>query len=138
LTADLRLDFKLITVLRHHPAKKHYLCPMLSRLMKSLLVVTLFFALHISGPGQVHAYTGKQDSNKASVKQNTRHDQLIAETGTEINAPALQVTVHPAAFFSVVDLGAPFSPAILNISQASNALPSRFYRLILFPFHGFW
>ncbi|QEC74844.1 hypothetical protein [Mucilaginibacter ginsenosidivorax] len=111
---------------------------MLSRLMKSLLVVTLFFALHLSGPGQVRAYTGKQDSNKASVKQNTRHDQLIAETGTEINAPLLQVTVHPAAFFSAIELGAPYTLARLNISQASNVPPSRFYRLILFPFHGFW
>jgi hypothetical protein len=106
--------------------------------MKSLLVVTLFFALYISGPGQVRAYTGKQDGNKASVKQNTHHDQLIAETSTEINAPVLHVTVHPAAFFSVVDLSVPYTLARLNISRASNVPPSRFYRLILFPFHGFW
>ncbi|WDF81226.1 hypothetical protein ACFGVS_05535 [Mucilaginibacter sp. AW1-7] len=111
---------------------------MLSRLMKSLLVVTLFFALHISGSGQVRAYTGKHDSNKASVKQNTHHDQLIAETNTEINAPALQVTVHPAAFFTAVDLSAAYTLARFNISKASNVPPSRFYRLILFPFHGFW
>lgn len=114
---------------------------MLCRFVRSLLVVTLFFALQLSGLTQVHAAAPKQQGNKAaetSIKQNAHHNQLIAEAGAEVNLPALQLTVQTAAFLDADKLAAPFTAANLFIGRPSNAPQSRFYRLILFPFHGFW
>jgi hypothetical protein len=109
--------------------------------MKCLLVTTLFFALQISGVARVHAATGKQQASKTSqtgVNQSTRHDQLIAETGAEVNLPTLQVTVQAAAFLSSVYLVKHEKGLSLFAGNLSNVPQARFYRLILFPFHGFW
>ncbi|WP_184550309.1 hypothetical protein [Mucilaginibacter sp. FT3.2] len=114
---------------------------MLCRFVKSCLIVTLFFALQLSGITQVHAAANKQHTDKAaetSVKQNPHHHQLIAETGAEINLPALQLTVQTAAFFNAGSLAQPFAASAIYIGRPLNAPQSRFYRLILFPFHGFW
>jgi hypothetical protein len=114
---------------------------MLSKLVRSVLVITLFFALQISGGARAYAVTGKSKTAKTSgngIKQSVRHDQLIAETGDTIHLPVLQLIVQSAAFFTTGSLIEPKAGISLYLGAPLSVPGARFYRLILFPFHGFW
>jgi hypothetical protein len=114
---------------------------MLSKLVRSVLAITLFFALQISGVARVYAVTGKSKAAKTSengIKQSVRHDQLIAETGESVHLPVLQLTVQQAAFLTTGNLVEPKTGVSLYLGTPLSVPGARFYRLILFPFHGFW
>ncbi len=114
---------------------------MLCRLIKSILVTILVFALQTGGGANVYASVNKQQADKtqgAGVKQSTQRNQLIAEGSAEVNLPALQISLNPAAFFYADALAKPLAGLNLYKGVPSTVPESRFYRLILFPFHGFW
>lgn len=114
---------------------------MLSKLVRSVLVVTLFFALQLSGGARVYAVTAKSKAAKTpanGIKQSVRHDQLIAETGGTVHLPGLQSTVQQAAFLTTGNLVEPKAGIGLYLGTPLSVPGARFYRLILFPFHGFW
>jgi len=110
----------------------------MSRLRKGLLLFILLFALQISGTAPVGVKKHPDTRSEAAVKQAAHHDQLIAENGEAIHLPALQLKPSSAAFFTVYLPLQPFATNAPYIGERSNITPSRFYRLILFPFHGFW
>lgn len=114
---------------------------MLSKLVRSVLVVTLLFALQLSGAARVYAVTGKSKAAKtpeSGIKQSTRNDQLIAETGDTIHLPVLQLSVQQAAFLTTGNLVEPKDGIGLYLGAPLSVPGARFYRLIIFPFHGFW
>lgn len=109
--------------------------------MKPLLLITLFFALQLSGLN-VYAVSADGQLSKsergASVKQSVQHNQLIAETAAEIHLPALQITVQADACLTSGTRVNLTPVTALYLSSQLTVPTSRFYRLILFPFHGFW
>ena len=107
---------------------------MLSKFVRSVLVITLFLALQISGAAKVYAFTGKPKTAKTSengIKQSIHHDHLIAETGETIHLPVLQLSVQQAAFLATGNLVEPKAGISLYLGAPSSVPGARFYRLIL-------
>ncbi len=110
------------------------------KLLTSLLFITMILAFQLSGI-KVYAATGKQQTAKteaANVKQSVHHNQLIAETGAEIHLPALQITASADACLTSNTALSLTQVTDLYLNNRLTVPTSRFYRLILFPFHGFW
>jgi hypothetical protein len=109
--------------------------------MKPLLLITLFFALQLGGL-KVYAISedgqASKNQHEASVKQSVGHNQLIAETGAEIHLPALQITVQADACLTSGTQANLTAVTALYLSSQLTVQTSRYHRLILFPFHGFW
>jgi hypothetical protein len=114
---------------------------MLNKLIKPLLVVALLFAIQIGGIGKAYAGASHQQEAKgqgADIKQTPPHDPLIAEASAQISVPSLQLSVPSAAFLTAQNNIHQEAGLRIYKRRPSSIPQSNFYKLILFPFHGFW
>ncbi|WPU92084.1 hypothetical protein SNE25_22445 [Mucilaginibacter sabulilitoris] len=115
---------------------------MLYRLLKSVLVITLLFTFQISAKTSQDSYVVKKlsvSNNTSDLKKSTPPFNIYAEAGVNIHLPAIKSSAHTAdVFLTTCNFNILKSAACLYSGRRSSVFIYRFYRLILFPFHGFW
>ncbi|WP_183561476.1 hypothetical protein [Mucilaginibacter sp. SP1R1] len=115
---------------------------MLLRLFKSALVIAFVFALQISVKAEANAGAVnhlQKDAGKTGLKKSNQPYNLYAEAGTSLHLSALKSHAPAADIFLATDNASLFKTSTRLYTGRSFYLPSlQFYRLILFPFHGFW
>jgi hypothetical protein len=107
------------------------------RLLKSVLIIALFFAFQISAIAGAKQST--TDAWETGIKKDNNPYHLYAETGASLHLSALKLPVTTGdAFLKTEGLSIVNTCTHLYSGKAFPIAVFQFYRLILFPFHGFW
>jgi hypothetical protein len=113
------------------------------KLLKSILVLTLLFALHANATaGSSYAKIGKQttkDDRQSRLKDSHAPLDIYAEAPMAVHLPVLKTPPSPGyALLPSADLVAANEVADLRTCNSAAVLIVQYYRQILFPFHIFW
>jgi hypothetical protein len=113
---------------------------MFTRMLRCLGIVILLFACHTSLKASTRIYDDKQFVTRHQLEADDISDNgLYAEASVIIHLPVLKLNVQAGDLFNVADDAKGFNAdAELLIGNVSRISAFRFYRRILFPFHGFW